>query len=247
MARARPRKTSPTVVAPHPGERLSHVTENYLLSLYVLKEEGIRTTLSHLADYLRQLPAGEGLGTSLPSVAGMVRRMQREELIVVGTNKEISLTERGLVHAEDMVRRHRLAERLAVDLLGVELHRAHEEAHRLEHAISPELQTKIAQRLGQPMTCPFGHPIPGSGRSPHPNVIPLTKARAGVPYLVDRVPEENEELLKFLVENIIIPEHSVTVKEAAPYRGVISMTTEAREVSLGYEAAARIWVRPMAP
>ena len=225
-------------------ERMSQVAENYLLSLYVLGEEGTRPTAGHLADFIRRIPAGEGLGTTLPSVLGMLRRMAREGLVVLTTDKEVKLTPRGLELAEGMARRHRLAERLVVDLLGLELHKAHEEAHRLEHAISADLEVKIRERLGNPTTCPFGRPIPGSGHTP-PTAprLSLDQAKPGLPYTVDRVPEEDTELLRFLVELCLLPNRSITVVDASRSRGVISVKTEQGEGALGYGVAARIWVR----
>ena len=226
-------------------ERLSQVAENYLLSLHVLGEEGLRATAGSLAEYISTLPAREGLGTTLPSVLGMLQRMGREGLLEVTSEKEVKLTPRGVVLAEGMVRRHRLAERMVVDLLGLELHKAHEEAHRLEHAISTDLEVKIRERLGNPTTCPFGRPIPGSGYTP-PQLprMALDQVQPGVAYRVDRVPEEDTELLRFLVELSILPDKSVTVVEASRYRGVITVTTEKGEAALGYDVAARIWVRP---
>ena len=225
-------------------ERLSQVAENYLLSLYVLGEEGLRATAGHLAEYIRTLPAGEGLGTTLPSVLGMLRRMAREGLVELTSSKEVKLTPRGLELAEGMVRRHRLAERMVVDLLGLELHRAHEEAHRLEHAISADLEVKIRETLGNPTTCPFGRPIPGSGYTPPAaRRLSLDAAQPGVPYAVDRVPEEDTELLRFLVELCVLPDRSITIVDASQYRGVITVRTEQGEGALGYAVAARIWVR----
>ncbi len=225
-------------------ERLSQVAENYLLSLYVLDEEGTRATAGHLAEYIRTIPAGEGLGTTLPSVLGMLRRMAREGLVVLTSDKEIKMTRRGLELAEGMARRHRLAERMVVDLLGLELHKAHEEAHRLEHAISPDLEVKIREKLGNPATCPFGRPIPGSGYTePAAPRLSLDSVRPGVPHVVDRVPEEDSELLRFLVELRVLPDRSVTVVEASQSRGVISVRTEQGEGAVGYSVAARIWVR----
>ena len=225
---------------------LSPVAENYLLSLYILREEGAQITLRRLADYLKSLPVGERLGTSLPSVAGMLRRMAREELVEITPNKEVRLTEKGDVLAEDMVRRHRLAERMVVDLLGVELYRAHIEAHRLEHAISPELLTKIALRLGNPRTCPFGRPIPGSSPLVSANdSLTLDQALPKTRYVIDRVPEEDNDLLRFLVDEYILPDKEVTIIEAAPYRGVLTINGPlGREVALGLEVASRIWVHP---
>ncbi len=227
------------------AERLSHAAENYLLSLYVLKEEGERATPGHLADYIRSLPATEGLGTSLPSVLGMLRRMAREGLIVIPSSKDIQFTTKGQSAAEAVVRRHRLAECMVVDLLGLPLHKAHVEAHRLEHAISHDLEELIRDRLGRPTRCPFGRPIPGSGPTPQAGrASPLSDATAGAECIVDRVPEENPDLLEFLVDHGVMPDARITVVEAGQYRGVMVLRTEGGEVSLGYQAAARLRVRP---
>jgi DtxR family Mn-dependent transcriptional regulator len=225
-------------------DRLSPVAENYLLSLYVLGEEGLRATAVQLAEHLKSLPAGEGLGTTLPSVLGMLRRMAKEGLLELTPYKEVKLTPYGVVQAEGMVRRHRLAERMVVDLLGLELHKAHVEAHRLEHAISPDLEVLIKERLGNPTTCPFGAPIPGSGYTPPLGLkLALDQIRPGVGYCVDRVPEEDAELLRFLVEQGILPGQTITVVEASPHRGIITVKTKQGEGALGYSVAARIWVR----
>lgn len=171
------------------ADRMSQVAENYLLSLYNLNEEGLKATPAHLAEHLRALPAGEGLGTSLPSVLGMLRRMEREGLLIIAQDKEVRLTNEGLVAAKGMVRRHRLAERMVVDILGLDLHKAHVEAHRLEHAISPEIESKIDEVLGYPTTCPFGGPIPDSNYS-HlgSEKIKLNQVPAGERCTINRVP-----------------------------------------------------------
>lgn len=224
--------------------RLSAATENYLLSLYVLGEDGITTTASHLADYLRRLPAGEGLGTSFPSVLSMLRRMVRENLISMTPSKEIKLTERGLVFAEGMVRRHRLAERMVVDILGLELHKAHIEAHRLEHAISPDIEARLIDKLGNPTTCPFGRPIPGSGYTPvYGDRFTLDKAPTDRLLVVDKVPEEDADLLKFLVEQSVLPDQQVTIVEANTSLGVITIRTNGDDIAIGYSVASGIWVR----
>lgn len=224
--------------------RLSAATENYLLSLYVLGEDGITTTASHLADYLRRLPAGEGLGTSFPSVLSMLRRMVRENLISMTASKEIKLTERGLVLAEGMVRRHRLAERMVVDILGLELYKAHIEAHRLEHAISPDIEARLIDKLGNPTTCPFGRPIPGSGYTAGSgNRFTLDKAPIDRFLVVDKVPEEDADLLKFLVEQSVLPDQQVTIVEANTSLGVITIRTNGDDIAIGYSVASGIWVR----
>ena len=159
--------------------RLSMAAENYLLSIYQLEELGRRVTPSQLAEQLKRLPEGEGLGTSLPSVTGMLRRLSRERLIEMDKNKEIDLTKLGKKAAESIVRRHRLAEILVVDVLDVDLYNAHEEAHRLEHAMSPLLEEKIRRKLGNPKTSPFGDPIPGSGHGVSNGSVLLSRGQAG--------------------------------------------------------------------
>ena len=93
-------------------------TENYLLCLYKMNEDSEFPTITQLTDYLRQLPATESLGTSVPSVAGMIRRMRKQGLVNLDTGKRILLTKQGLAIGEDMARRHRLAEWLVVRLIG---------------------------------------------------------------------------------------------------------------------------------
>ena len=224
--------------------RLSAATENYLLSLYVLGEDGITTTASHLAEYLRRLPAGEGLGTSFPSVLSMLRRMVRESLISMSPGKEVKLTDRGLVLAEGMVRRHRLAERMVVDILGLELHKAHIEAHRLEHAISPDIEERLIAKMGNPTTCPFGRPIPGSGYEPGSGArFTLDKAPVDRNLVVDKVPEEDADLLKFLVEQVVLPDQKLEIIDANTSLGVITIRTTGDDIAIGYSVAAGIWVR----
>lgn len=225
-------------------DRISTAAENYLQSLYKLKEEGLSTTPGNLAEYIRRLPAGEGVGTSLPSILGMLRRMAKEGLVTIPASKEVELTDKGRKAAESIARRHRLAERLVVDILGLKLHRAHIEAHRLEHAISPELEECIRTRLGNPTTNPFGRPIPGSGyQAPPGSIVSLAEAPEGSAYKVDRIPEEDPDLLEFLIAHGVIPGAVVTVVDQSKYRGVLVFRTELGESSLGYDAARWVWMR----
>ncbi|MCI0437911.1 MAG: metal-dependent transcriptional regulator [Chloroflexi bacterium] len=219
-------------------------TENYLLSIIRLEEQGVRVTLTQLAEHLKMLPVDEGLGTSLPSVGGMIRRMVREKLVENTPGKDFLLTSSGRIAAESILRRHRLAERMVVDLLGVELQMAHIEAHRLEHAISPVLEKQIVERLGNPETCPFGHPIPGSGYRPSPNAISLDRVRAGQRLVIDRVPEDDQALLEYFVEHHLVPGQPVEVREAAPARGIVTLECDGDEVVFSYVVAEKIWACP---
>jgi len=227
-----------------PANRLSMSAENYLLSIYRLDEQDTRVTLTVLSEHLKTLPVDEGMGTSLPSVGGMIRRMVREGLLENTPQKDVVLTNSGRKSAESIVRRHRLAERLVVDLLGLDLHLAHIEAHRLEHAISPILEEKIVAALNNPRTCPFGHPIPGSGYKGDSRARALDQASAGDRLIIDSIPEDDQALLEYLVGNKLVPGQLVTVKETAVTRGVVTLDCEGGEVVFSYDVAAKIWICP---
>ena len=228
-----------------PQDRLSPGAENYLLCLYRLWEDDESPTITQLTDELRRLPSTEGLGTSVPSVAGMVRRMARQQLIEIGGDKRIRLTRPGMAAGEDIARRHRLAEWMVVSLLGMELHQAHTEAHRLEHGMSAQLIERLAERLHHPRRSPYGRPIPGTGepRIP-PNAVTLDAAEPGISYVVERVPEEDSQLLQFLSDSEIVPEKTVTIAGITPFLGVMEVATGQGQVSMGFTVARQIVVRP---
>ena len=216
--------------------------ENYLLSIIRLQEQDTKVTAAQLSEHFKSLPMGEGLGTSLPSVSAMIRRMTREKLVTTSSDKEISLTKLGLTEAESILRRHRLAERLAVDVLKVDLRRAHEEAHRLEHAFSPYLESRVVEILGYPTTCPFGHPIPGSKYVFNSATVFLNQAKVGEDYLVERVPEDDTELLGYFVDNDFLPGAHIQITDLSNARGVITLQLANKELvfSMGISNLVRV-------
>mgnify|MGYP001331626323 CR=1 FL=1 len=224
--------------------RLTQAMENYLLSIYVVRERGEKVSNSNLVDQLRRVPASENLGTSLPAVSGMLRRMERESLIRLGEARDIDLTTRGRQLAESMIRKHRLAARMVVDLLGVPLHEVDAEAHMLEHALSSTLEKRIQDRLGNPKTDPFGQPIPGSGYREPRGVVTLDNAPTGTPMIVDRIPENDAELIAYLIENGVLPGVEVVVSDVAPYRGVVTLQIGDEAAVLGYGVSSEIRLRP---
>ena len=231
-----------------PLQRLSPVAENYLLSLAILQEDGISPHVSELASYLRRIPPGEEVGTTLASVSGMVQRMAKDSLVQITKEKSIVLTPEGHARARDVVRRHRLSERLLVDVLGVPIERAESLAHQLEHAISPELLERIETKLEFPETCPYGRPIYREGdqsiRGNHPGSLRLSEAKPGQNYTVLRIPDEDYPLLSYLVESEILPGSPILVEDIATYRGVVDIQRDHTRISLGMEVAARIRVTP---
>lgn len=182
------------------------------------------------------------LGIKPASVAGMMARLRRDRLVTMDEHKRIALTKTGFARAEQMVRRHRLAECLLVEVLGLEWWRAYEEAHLMEHSISDVTEPLIVERLGTPSTSPFGYPIPG-GPHTHPlSTRRVSELKDGQSAVIERVYEEEEDLLRFFDREAIRPGHTIEVIEAAPYRGTVTVRLDGRELVLGMEAARRIWV-----
>lgn len=182
---------------------------------------------------------------SAPSITEALKRMQREGYIRMARKKEIRLTSKGLSIAETMARRHRLIERWLTDVLGLDWSRAHDEAHRLEHALSPVVEERLAQMLGMPSTCPHGNPIPGMPVPEAHNPVPLSQTVAGQELMVDRITEEAEadrQLLRFLWESGIRPGVRLNVTEVAPYAGTISVILDGRTITMGLVASSKIWV-----
>jgi len=126
--------------------------EEYAEAIFTLGEEGTSVIAARLAERLER---------SAPSVSEMLDRMEVDGLLL-RTGRTISLTPAGVALAETVIRRHRLAERLLVDVIGLEWHKAHIEAGRWEHVISADVEEKLITLLGNPSTCPHGNPIPGS-------------------------------------------------------------------------------------
>src|SRR6184192_4382571 len=156
--------------------------QDYLAAIYDLHSSGKPVIGARLAKHM---------AISAPAVTEAIQRLSRAGYVRVGRGKELTLTPRGREIAEVMARRHRLLERWLTDTLGLNWTDAHEEAHRLEHALSPRVEDRLAELLGMPSTCPHGNPIPGMAR-PLARVepFPLAQAREGAVVVVERITEE---------------------------------------------------------
>jgi DtxR family transcriptional regulator, Mn-dependent transcriptional regulator len=209
-------------------------SDDYLTAIYRLHhDEGQDVIAVRLADRLEVTP---------PSVAGMLKRLQRDNLVTVDTRKVIHLTSEGLRRAEQMVRRHRLAECLITDVLKVPWWRAYEEAHLLEHGLSDITEPQLFETLGRPMRSPFGYPIPGPGAPRKLSMRTLADVAQGESVEIDRVFEEDEQLLQFFDEEGIRPGELVMLEAVAPYRGTVTARLNGRSVVMGTQVADRIWV-----
>ena len=210
--------------------------EEYLEAIHNMVSEDRPPIIARLA---------EQLGVAPPTVAGMLQRLSRDGFITISRNKEIQLTEKGREAAETMVRRHRLAERLLTDILGIEWHDAHDEACRFEHAISPKVEDRIFTVLGKPFSCPHGNPIPGTHPPSPKQALQLAHVQTGSRVVVERITEEAErepKLLEYLGRNGIVPGATLSVVEVAPFNGTMTVESSGRTVVIGLQVASKIRV-----
>ncbi|HEX2702306.1 MAG TPA: metal-dependent transcriptional regulator [Solirubrobacteraceae bacterium] len=170
------------------GDRATVAEDEYLQTLYWLYEAGLPMTGANVARAM-QLAA--------PTVHEMIGRLQRDGYITRASDKSIDFTELGERHAAEIVSRHRLIERFLTDLLGIPWDEVHEEAERLEHAMSPVLEERMRAAIGEARTCPHGHPIFAGSRIPG---VPLADVEPGATVVVLRFENEAEDLLHYLRE-----------------------------------------------
>jgi DtxR family Mn-dependent transcriptional regulator len=157
--------------------------EEYLQTLFWLLEAGLPMTGANVA---------RAMQLSAPTVHEMIGRLERDGYITRGGDKSISFTDSGREHAEGIVRRHRLIERFLTDVLGIPWDEVHEEAERLEHAMSPVLEERMLAAIGDAKTCPHGHPITPGSRI---EGVPLADVELGASVTVLRFENEAEDLL----------------------------------------------------
>jgi DtxR family Mn-dependent transcriptional regulator len=214
----------------------SPVVEDYLHVIHYLTRDGVPVIAARLAERLEVSP---------PTVTATLKRMEAEGLIRHGEHKRILFTEKGQEVADGMVRRHALAERLLTDLLKMPWHESHEEAHGVEHAISPRLEARLLQVLGNPDTCPHGNPIPGHGTIAM-GEVPLDQVRTDEQVEITRITEEAEhdpDLMRYLQEHGVTPGKRMHVREATRFNALVVLDGEHGEVTLGYPAAHKVRVR----
>lgn len=220
-------------------EPVTETIEEYLETIYTMAWEGQKVIGARLAHQLKVSPA---------TITATIKRMVRDSLVVVNERKEVVLTPKGHELGKTLVRRHRLWERWLTDVLGLEWSRAHLEACRLEHHLSPEVEERLAASLDNPKTCPHGNPIPG-GEEPlrEEGAKPLDQVAEGEQLLLLRITEEAEsdlELMRYLERKGFLPGTVLTVTEISPLSGPITVSIGERSVSVGREVAAHVWVQP---
>lgn len=212
-------------------------TEMYLKAIMMVGQENPPATVTRVAEFL---------GVSPASVSEMLRRMEQNDLVDAGGTDGITLTAEGAREARGLVRRMRLAERLLSDVLGLPLQQLYEEACRLEHAISPQVEERIAAVLGDPDTCPHGYPIPSdNGRVDCPLAETLATLKTGESATVVSLPERDSEMLGYLTELGIYPGVEISLDEVAPFNGPLFIQVNGKRHAIGREVAEGVRVRSL--
>ena len=210
--------------------------EEYLEAIYELEEEGIQVIQARLAEHL---------GHSPPSVSEMVRRLRAEGWVERG--RALRLTAKGRQRAVSVVRKHRLAERLLTDVIGLAWHKTHMEACRWEHVISDEVEERLVALLGNPPTCPHGNPIPGAGPE-RDDLSALAESQPGDQVTLERVTEQVEvdlDALIYLDDHGFIPGAAAEVRSRAP-DGTLTLDLAEGSIALGPALASQLYVSRIA-
>jgi DtxR family Mn-dependent transcriptional regulator len=206
--------------------------EDYCEAIFELDEDDIDVVQARIA---------ERLAVSRPAVSEMVRRLEADGYLT--RDDGIRLTPVGVAFAQRVVRRHRLAERIMTDLLGMSLADAHAEAHKWEHVISPAVETAMDRVLGHPTTCPHGNPIPGSDYKAT-GACRLSTLEQGTAFTVSRLAESLEsdlDLLIYLETGGLVPGRHGTLDARSP-DGTLTVGMDGGAVGVGVDAAAQVWV-----
>lgn len=210
-------------------------TEEYLEAIFKLQEETNEpVSITRLAEHM---------GLSAASASEMVKRLSQSGTVDYSHSREISLTAEGEKQASQVVRRHRLSERLLTDVLGFGWENVHDEACKLEHAISPEVEERLAAKLGNPETCPHGHPIPKTdGSFDKALTRRLSEVGASEECVVVMVKEDDPELLRYLGQLGIKPGAVLQVVDTVPFGGVTKIKLGDEQEVVGRELADNVLV-----
>ncbi|HWH30471.1 MAG TPA: metal-dependent transcriptional regulator [Mycobacteriales bacterium] len=210
--------------------------EQYLETVLELEEAGIVPMRARIV---------ERLGVSAPAVSETVKRLEREGYLTLDDERVLHLTDTGRAYATSMLRKHRLAEVLLVDVLKVPWPQVHEEACRLEHAISDDLEKHLVALLDDPGTCPHGSPIPGSANAPTEPVRleKLSAVPAGGSCVVRRIDEHLQTLVPRMQELEaagLLPGTPVRVQDSSA--GRVLLDVDGSPVEIDASVAAEVYV-----
>lgn len=213
--------------------------EDYLEAVYEMAEEGIPTQQARIAEWL---------GVSPASVSEAVKRLLQRHLVEIGDDRQLRFTSEGRIEAERLVRRHRLAERFLVEVVGLPWYLSHEEATVWGRAISDAVEERFIAVLGDPPTCVHGNPIPGSSNTvDHAGLRSLDTLETGRRVRIERLTEDLElelDVMRYLEESGLVPGTELSIVAVAP-DGTRTLDVAGEKVALGPDIADNLWVRPV--
>lgn len=216
----------------------TEAVENYVKAIYAIGRESPtgEATVARLAAVL---------GVTKGTVTSMVRKLKGAKLAQAEPYGGVRLTPKGTRLALDVIRRHRLLELFLVQVLGFDWSEVHDEAERLEHAMSPKLLDRLDEHLGRPSMDPHGDPIPDAkGRVREAPTIPLPALRPGERGIIARVSDQDPAFLAFASRHGLTPGATLRVSEVAPEAGSLRVRAAgAPPVTMSFAAAERILVR----
>jgi DtxR family Mn-dependent transcriptional regulator len=213
---------------------LTDAMQDYVKEIYKLRLEGKRATTSAIA---------ERLGVRPPSVTAMVKRLSALGLAEHAPYRGVELTPAGERVALEIIRHHRLLELYLTQALGLSLDEVHSEADRLEHALSEELEARIDRSLGYPTHDPHGDPIPDAAlRLDRKRLRTLASLEPGDEATIKRVPDGDDELLRYLAKLALVPGKKVKLRSAEPFGGPLTVRVGKAEHAISRELAGGIGV-----
>ena len=213
---------------------LTDAMQDYLKEIHKLRMEGRRATTSAIA---------ERIGVRPPSVTAMLKRLSALGLAEHQPYRGVELTPAGERVALEVIRHHRLLEQYLSQALGMSLDEVHSEADRLEHALSEELEARIDSSLGYPTHDPHGDPIPDAHlRIERERLRTLASLEPGDEATIARVPDANEDLLRYLSKLALVPGKKVTLRKAEPFGGPLTVRIGRTDHAISRELAAGIGV-----
>jgi DtxR family Mn-dependent transcriptional regulator len=222
-----------------------HGVDDYLETIYFLafpigeyrpQTTGAPTLASRVA---------EMLGVSRASAGEMLKRLEADGLVERGEHKEAILTERGRARAEQVVRKHRIIERLLTDFMGYTAAEAHVHADELGGTFSDDMIERTWERLGRPDRCPHGWPIEIEfEQSENRELEPLSALAPGASATIVRLAEHDGDLLHWFYDEGLVPGASIELRAAEPAAGQFRVTVNGGEKTIGEKAAAGLFVRP---
>ena len=208
--------------------------QDYVKEIYKLRLEGKRATTSAIA---------ERMGVRPPSVTAMVKRLSALGLAEHAPYRGVELTPAGERVALEIIRHHRLLELYLTQALGLSLDEVHSEADRLEHALSEELEARIDRSLGYPTHDPHGDPIPDAKlRLDRKRLRTLASLEPGDEATIERVPDGDDELLRYLAKLALVPGKKVKLRSAEPFGGPLTVRVGKVEHAISRELAGGIGV-----